>query len=413
MAADIGSRLFVYSDANSFTVDGRSRVAPGGSSAIIHRSMKPLPRVVIDVEKLRHINAGLGRFALYLAKEIMEVAEGKFQPVFFMAPGAEKLFPSGGFEVKWAVRWRKEKTMRLLRPFARGMLPEPKDALWHVTNQHSKYLPFDPRVPVMLTIHDLNFLHEANSSAARRKIVRKLRVMQKKIDRSVVITAISRFVADDVEKHLDLKGKPIHVIYNGMASAPMASGTRPAFVPPGPFLLTIGNFLRHKNFHVLLDLIERLPERVLIMAGKKTTEYGQFVEHERNRRGLATRVVMPGEISDGDRQWLYENCEAFLFPSLAEGFGFPVLEAMQCGKPVFAARTTSLPEIVGDKGFFFDCFGRETMTDVFREGMRLWSSEPARARASREWAARFSWRTAAKEYAAIYDRVLNEVTTRW
>lgn len=374
--------------------------------------MKSLPRVVIDLEKLRHLNAGLGRYALYLAKAIMEVAEGRFEPVFFLPHKAEALFPEGGFEVKRVAPWRKEKVARLVRPVVSHMLPEPKDALWHVTNQHSKYMPFDPRVPVILTIHDLNFLHDTSSLTSHRKTARKLRAMQNKIDRASAVTAISRFVADDVEKHLDLHNKPISVIYNGMAPAPKASSTKPNFVPAGSFLFTVGNFLRHKNFHVLLHLMESMPDRVLVMAGKKETDYGQFVERERERRGLADRVIMPGEVSDGDRQWLYENCEAFLFPSLAEGFGFPVLEAMQCGKPVFAARTTSLPEIVSNKGFLFDSFEPGEMVNVFRAGMKSWSSDPGRADESQVWAAKFSWRTAAEEYAALYGQVLGEGRSR-
>jgi len=108
----------------------------------------------------------------------------------------------------------------------------------------------------------------------------------------------------------------------------------------------VGNMLAHKNFHVLIGLMERLPGRRLVIAGKKATPYGAAIDREIARRGLGDRVKMRGEVSDGDRQWLYEHCEAFLFPSLAEEFGFPVLEAMQCGKPVFLSRAT-LPESTG------------------------------------------------------------------
>lgn len=385
---------------------------PSRNQTALSCSMNPLPRVVIDLEKLRHVNAGLGRYALYFAKAIIEVAEGRFEPVFFLPHGAEALFPEGGFEVKRVAPWRKETVVRLVRPVVSRMLPEPKDGLWHVTNQHSKYMPLDPRVPVILTIHDLNFLHDTSSLTSEHKTARKLRAMQKKIDRAAAVTAISQFVADDVEKTLKLHNKPISVIYNGMAPAPKASVVRPPFAPMGSFLFTVGNFLKHKNFHVLLDFMEAMPDHVLVMAGKKATHYGQFVERERERRGLTDRVIMPGEVSDGDRQWLYENCEAFLFPSLAEGFGFPVLEAMQCGKPVFAARTTSLPEIVSNKGFFFDSFEPGEMVNVFRAGMTSWSSDPGRASESQTWATNFSWRKAAEEYAAVYDRVLGDGNSR-
>jgi glycosyltransferase involved in cell wall biosynthesis len=186
----------------------------------------------------------------------------------------------------------------------------------------------------------------------------------------------------------------------------LASASRPQFLPGGPFLLTIGNFLPHKNFHVLLDLIASVPEKRLVIAGKKATAYGNFVEREVSRRGLQNRVVMPGELSDGDRQWLYEECDAFLFPSLTEGFGFPVLEAMQCGKPVFMSRKTSLPEIAGDCGYFFESYDAPAMTTTYRQGMEHWAADPTLPSRCRRHAESFSWQASAERYATIYESVL-------
>jgi glycosyltransferase involved in cell wall biosynthesis len=113
---------------------------------------------------------------------------------------------------------------------------------------------------------------------------------------------------------------------------------------------------------------------------------------------------MTGQVSDGDRQWLYEQCEAFVFPSLTEGFGFPVLEAMQCGKPVFMSRRTSLPEVGGSLGFYWDSFGAEHMAAVFRAGMAAVAGMPGLARAH---AAEFSWENAARGYLGVYRSVLD------
>ena len=115
---------------------------------------------------------------------------------------------------------------------------------------------------------------------------------------------------------------------------------------------------------------------------------------------------MPGEVSDGDRQWLYENCEAFLFPSLAEGFGFPVLEAMQAGKPVFCSRRTSLPEVVGEDAFYFDSFESDAMFDVCRRGLE--ESRVAVDFSSRlkTRAARYSWEASAQGYARVYGQLV-------
>jgi glycosyltransferase involved in cell wall biosynthesis len=365
-----------------------------------------LPRVVIDLEKLRHINCGLGRFSLHLAEELLAVAPGRFRPVFFLPAGAERHLPLAGYDRLDVAFWKKEGVARLVRPVARHLLPPPDVALWHVTNQTSKYLPLDPRVPVVLTIHDLSFLHEAPREGRGREIDRKLAAIRRKADRAVAIVTDSEWVADDVRRHVPLGGRPVHVVPLGIAPPPAAAERRPACVPEGRFLLTVGNALPHKNFHVLFDLLEQLPGERLVIAGKKATPYGQFLDREVSRRGLGERVVLPGEVSDADRQWLYDHCEAFLFPSLTEGFGLPVLEAMQSGRPVFLSRTTSLPEVAGPHGFYFDSYAADAMAAVLRDGLRRFREDPAAGDRYRRHAGGFSWRATAEGYALVYEQVM-------
>ena len=365
-----------------------------------------LPRVVIDLEKLRHINCGLGRYSLHLGQEILAVAAGRFQPVFLLPSGTERYFPAGGFETITVSPWNKEAIRRLYRPLLKPFFSAPRAALWHVTSQMSKYLPLDDSVPVVLTIHDLNFLHESPAEARTDEIDRKLADIQRKVKRAAAIVADSAYVAEDVAKHVDLGGRPVHVVPLAVSTPPVASAERPAFVPAGPFLLTIGNCLPHKNFHALFGLLEQLPDARLVIAGKKTTPYGEFLEREVAQRGLAGKVILPGEVSDGDRQWLYEHCEAFLFPSLTEGFGFPVLEAMQCGRPVFVSRRTSLPEIAGDMGFYFEGYEPMKLAAVYCEGMTRYQADPAFATRLKDHADSFSWAATAQAYAEVYAHIV-------
>lgn len=363
------------------------------------------PRVVIDLEKLRHINCGLGRFSYYLGRELLRVADMPFELVFLLPQGAERYFPEGGFQTLPARLFRKEVVQQLARPIIRPFLGTPRFDLWHVTNQMSRYLPLDPRVPVILTVHDLNFLHESPQDDRGREIERKLADMQRKVNRATALVTDSQYVADDLAAHVDLGNRPVHVVPLGLGEPPQASDTRPGFLPEGPFLFTVGNCLIHKNFHVLFDLLPALPGMQLVVAGKKATPYGEHLEREVSRLGLNDRVIMPGEISDGDRQWLYEHCEAFLFPSLTEGFGFPVLEAMQAGRPVFCSRKTSLPEIAGDVATFFDRFDAEALAAVYRDGMQRYNADPEAADKLRAHAATFTWAETALRYCRVFEAV--------
>lgn len=368
-----------------------------------------LPRVVIDLEKLRHINCGLGRFSLYLGRELLGLAEGRFEPVFFLPRNGEQYFQGADGVRHGTVRvrpWQKEGVQRWLRPVARHLPSGRQPDLWHVTNQMSRYLPMDHRVPVVLTIHDLNFLHSHPDDGDTGRIRRKLADIQRRVDRADVITTVSVFTADDVRERLNVRNKPIFVIPNGMTPPPAAARHRPTWLPPGPFAFSVGNFLPHKNFHVLLGLAERRLDLQLVIAGKKATPYGEQVEQQVQKQGLGDRVILPGIVSDADRQWLYEHCEIFLFPSLTEGFGFPVLEAMQCGKPVVMSRRTSLPEIAGAEGYFFDSYEPEAMAAVAEHALHAFATDPKAADRCRRHAAGFSWRATAEGYSRVYESVV-------
>jgi glycosyltransferase involved in cell wall biosynthesis len=368
-----------------------------------------LPRVVIDLEKLRHINCGLGRFSLYLGRELLGLAAGRLDPVFFLPRGGERYFADAGGVRHGTVRvrpWRKEGLQRWLRPLGRHLPGIVRPDLWHVTNQMSRYLPLDNRVPVVLTIHDLNFLHNDDEASKPGRIRRKLADIQRRVDRAAAIVTDSQYVADDLAAHVNLAGTPVHVVPLGLSPPPAAAAHRPVWLPAGPFALSVGNFLPHKNFHMLLGLAERLPALRLVIAGKKATPYGEQLEQELRHRGLSERVILPGMVSDADRQWLYEHCEVFLFPSLAEGFGFPVLEAMQCGKPVVMSRRTSLPEIAGAEGFFFESYEPEAMATVVEAALHCFATDPQAADRCRRHAAGFSWRATAEGYARVYDHII-------
>jgi glycosyltransferase involved in cell wall biosynthesis len=364
------------------------------------------PRVVIDLEKMRHMNCGLGRFCRYLAEELLNHERHAIEPVFFMPQKTVRYFQDGDVEHIDVSPWRKESVARLVRPFVLPFQRGRRYDLWHVTNQTSKYMPLDPSVPVLLTIHDLNFLNDARHRTRPQAVARKLHDVQRKVDRASAIVTDSHYVAQDVAAHLRLDGKPMHVVPLGLPAPPAASTEAPAWAPRGRFFLTVGNCLAHKNFHVLLDMLARLPGRQLVIAGKNETPYGDELRRLVADGGLEDRVIMPGQVSDGDRQWLYEQCEAFMFPSLAEGFGFPVLEAMQCGKPVFMSRRTSLPEVGGEQGFYWDDEDPGHMADVVAAGLAAAGRDSGFASRVTAHAASFSWASTARAYVGVYQSVL-------
>lgn len=381
----------------------------GGLAPIMSCNRVSRPRVLIDLEKLRHINCGLGRFSLHLGEGVLANFRDRIEPVFLMPRSVRGLFTEQEFDTVPVRPWRKEFVQQWVRPLVKPFLSRPHYAVWHMTNQMSRYEPLDHRVPVLLTVHDLTFLHKAPQDRRMQEIERKRADVQRRVDRAAAIAVDSQFVADDLRRELTIGGRPIHVIPLGLAASPQASPKHPAFLASDrPFLLSVGNALAHKNFHVLIDMIELLPDHTLVIAGSMQGEYGDFLRRQVSRRRLDGRVVLPGQVSDGDRQWLYEHCAAFLFPSLSEGFGFPVLEAMQAGRPVFVSRLTSLPEIAGEHGFYFDSFVPQAMVAALAAGMATFAAEPLRVAAQQSHAAAFTWQETVRRYVELYEAIAGQ-----
>jgi glycosyltransferase involved in cell wall biosynthesis len=144
----------------------------------------------------------------------------------------------------------------------------------------------------------------------------------------------------------------------------------------------------------------------MVLAGNHSNAYGSFVKSEIERRGLSHRIFLTGVVSDEEKCWLYKNCSAFVFPSVSEGFGIPVIEAMQFGKPVFCSLFGSLPEMGCTHSFFWKNFDPENMKDFFLEKVREFYSTDDSAVNSKQYANSFSWDKAAKGYLSFYEQLI-------
>ena len=151
------------------------------------------------------------------------------------------------------------------------------------------------------------------------KASRRLRKLQKKVDRASAVTFISNYTAKISRENLNLEGKILRVIYNGVDIDSDKEVTKPAYLPTGKYLLALGMVLIKKNFHVLIDLMDKLKDYNLVIAGDNSSDYARMIINSVNDRHLQNRVFLPGIVSEDDKIFLYKNCSAFLFPSRVEG----------------------------------------------------------------------------------------------
>lgn len=352
-----------------------------------------MPRIFIDAERLRDPYSGLGQFCLHLGHELtlQNPDPERFQLTFGVPKAEVGVF---GDTVRYhPVSWHD-------RIWRSGEYD-----LWHSLHQDVSMLPASGK-RLILTIHDLNFLERTDYSIPKK--AGKLMALQRKIDRATALTAISEYTASVVREHLNIpESKPVRVIYNGAAVNPDGAATKPAFLPTEvpPYFLFLGVIHPKKNAHVLLPLLQAFPDYRLILAGDNTHDYALHIRQQAVKLGVSEQLLMPGPVSQEEKAWLYGHCEAFLFPSLAEGFGLPAVEAMAYGKPVFLSKLTSLPEVGGMDAFYFESFEPDDLVNAFREGMMQYHEDPLRADRLRWHARRFSWKKAAKAYWELYQEV--------
>jgi glycosyltransferase involved in cell wall biosynthesis len=349
--------------------------------------------IILDCDLMRFPNTGLYYYCLNLGHHVNLQLEKQGEGYMNMYMPAQSLNSLNN--KKFVIK--EKRYHRFFKPFLNNC------RVWHAPFQSGRILPsLQSSVKVVLTIHDLNALHEGKSLEEQKS---SLAHTQSLIDRSDVLVCISEFTKRDVLKHCDIKNKPIHVIHNGCALSAEPALSPTSYRPQRPFLFALGYVNRKKNFHVLLSLLQR-EDLELVVAGKlDDPDYVTVMKQQAEALGVLDRLHILGPIEDAAKVWYLKNCHAFCNPSLAEGFGLPVVEAMQFGKPVFLSDKTSLPEVGGNVAFYFRSFDSWHMQEVFKKGMQVYN-ENGLANSIRERACSFDWSQKALEYINIYKTLL-------
>jgi len=205
----------------------------------------------------------------------------------------------------------------------------------------------------VVTIHDAAFLRYPETIEAKN--YRYLsKCIKDTVERSDAIICVSSFTARELEELLSVPAGKLKVIPSGLSPhhrrAPAADilAMRNRLHLHRPYLLSVGTLEPRKNYPFLIDAFEKLSfDGDLVIAGMKGWKTDGIFE-KRNHSPRREHIRLLEYVDEKDLAALYSAAELFVIPSLYEGFGFPPLEAMQCGTPVISASTGSLPEVLGD-----------------------------------------------------------------
>lgn len=344
-------------------------------------------RVILEMEKTSALRTGLGMFCSHLGKSLLAQTAPGLEFGFYLPENRLDLFG------KQALVFPQHPIHKLLFPKSIGA------DVWHCCHQDSPYFP-GSKIPVVLTIHDLNFMQKY--SGWRREYRKKK--LGKMLERASALVCISQETGRHLQEVYQLKPEDYRVIYNGNCLEVFPGLEKSRFQRERPFLLCIGVLSPRKNAHVLCGMLANLPDFDLILAGPPHSDYLKRIENEAHRFGVRDRIVFAGEVSEEEKYRLYQNMEALVFPSLAEGFGLPVTEAMSLGKPVFLSRYGSLPEIGGKQANYWDDFRPDDMAEVLKSGLMRHRRENL-SETLKNRAAQFSWEKTASEYMGVYQRL--------
>jgi len=345
-------------------------------------------QLVFDAERMKYPHTGLYHYCLQLGLALQKIVDEKKEELkFYVRPGHEKAFGENALYIEQ--HW--------LHKF---FMPTKNATIWHTTYQATNYFPFRKKVKVVFTIHDLNVLHENKMSPKR--LQKELNNIQKKINAADHIVAISHFTLADINKHLKLNNTPATVIHNGCNIKLIQHITDPQNLPTAEFLFTLGTINAKKNFHVLPSLLVGNNKQLFIAGITDDENYKQIIIKEAEKNGVAEKVFFTGPVNENDKQWYMKNCEAFVFPSLAEGFGLPVIEAMYFGRPVILSSATALPEIGGTEAYYFNDFEPENMRSVLTNALKNYEENPDAESKITARAKMFTWEDAAKKYFEVY-----------
>lgn len=279
--------------------------------------------------------------------------------------------------------------------------------------------PIRPR-RTLVTIHDLGYRYfpEAHPRGQRLYLDWSTRWNARAADHILTDSYATR---DALVQEYGIAASKITVAYPGYNSnltpvrdAGVLAAARARYHIPGPYILFMGRIQPRKNLARLIGAFARLapdrPDMSLVLAGP----VGWLAEPIRARvreSGLEARVLFPGYIAEADKAALISGARVFAYPSLYEGFGFPVLEAQACGTPLLASATSSLPEVVGDGGLLVNPLDTSAIAeglarlldDASADGRALRSTLIARGMSNLH---RFSWDATARTVMTVIQNLL-------
>jgi glycosyltransferase involved in cell wall biosynthesis len=376
-------------------------------------------KIGIEVQRLfRTRKFGIETSSLELIKALRDL-EPRHEFVVFASDGADKACITDSNNIKV-----QQVAGRLFVDFEQFYLPvaagrEQIDVL-HCTGNTT---PFFSPAPIVQTLHDVIFMDRISSEDSwyqRFGNHYRRRVVPLVTPRSKAVITVSRYEKERIIDRLGISPERIHVVYNGLNNRRFHNKftedrrqqVRTKYLLPEHYILFLGNEATRKN-------AVRVIEAYLAYAGQTTQPLPlvtpglseKFLSQKLMALGQVSRRPLfhtPGYIHDDDLPVIYNMAHMFLFPSLSEGFGMPLVEAMACGTPVITSSTSCLPEIAGNAAILVNPLKSDEIASGIFKYINDEAFRQSKIAAGLRNAKRFDWKYAAETVLNLYESVLTE-----
>jgi glycosyltransferase involved in cell wall biosynthesis len=379
-------------------------------------------RIGIDFRPAQKRNSrrrGLGRYTSELVRAMLAVTGIEKDLILYCLKG-EKPAVKGKYELRELSHIRKPSRLNWLKDLACLPRSASEDKLDIFQATEINAIPGRAQCVVSAVVHDLiPFLFwEETRKAAPPDFLWALKSARKQIALADLVIADSEHTRQDISRILEIEERKIEVVYlgkSGSLETVSADQARHELRENGhcsdPFLFYVGGSDYRKNVGRLISFFSRIRSRgykgKLVLGGETFLWDIPEINHLKSQiqsLGLADVVVFPGYIPDSVLSRYYSACDFFVFPSLYEGFGLPVLEAMQCGAPLLLSSSSSIPEVAGDSAFYFDPEDLESMEEAFFNAVDDPESVASKVEKGFRKAEEFTWENAAEKVYSLYDR---------
>ena len=374
--------------------------------------------ILVNGIPLNGLVTGISRYVRCLYEEIQKIEGIKL--AFFTSGQPISNIPSPPDPKKWTLKtdliWKlPDPIVTGIRAFfwlnyERNLKKVINHNKYHLYHETTFFPPAVDKVPVVFSLYDLSLLKYKDYHPKERVWFFKL-FFKRRLSYATHIITISEFLREEIITELKFPPSKVSaiplapsIIFYPRTNEQINSVLN-QFKLPSEYILFVGTIEPRKNLVLLLEALKIMKTKVpLVIAGWKGWGEKQL-KRKLKELGLEKQVFLTGYVDNNTLACLYSGAQAFVYPSLYEGFGLPVLEAMACGCPVICSNKASLPEVAGEAALYIDPYNPESLANTLERLLTDTEMRKAFVKAGLKRTKQFSWQKTALKTIEVFKQV--------